>query len=542
MSARRRPARLDGQTRGIIAVVSVGTIVVALDTTIVNVALETLTHELHSSLSAIQWVVSGYTLALAAVIPMAGWSCRRFGARQVLIVSLGLFTAGSALCGLATSTATLVIFRVLQGLGGGMIIPVGQLIVANHAGPARMGRLMGLVSMPVILAPTVGPTLGGLILDHLSWRWVFFVNLPIGIINIALALRLLPATGREGEAAGRFDFRGLALLSLGLPLLVYGVSEFGSTGHVDGPKVLGPVVLSVILLVAFVLHARRVERPLLDVRLFANRVFAWAQLAICVTGALVFGGVLLWPLYFQLVRHESVLHTGLLSAPSGAGICVVLPLAGRLADRFGGGSVARAGVLVAMVATIPLATVSATTPLWVVALTLFVRGLGLGFSIIPVTSAAYASLTREQLPDGAAEVNVLQRVAGSLGTALMAVILQRSIASHGSSAGPEQIADAFDVAFWWLFAFSALSLLPLTMLARHERSLRPVTGAGGLAVGEGGITVPRSGWSVILRRRRPPLAPSRALPQDPAPAAADDPTATVREADAVYEADGAGRD
>jgi hypothetical protein len=199
-------------------------------------------------------------------------------------------------------------------------------------------------------------------------------------------------------------------------------------------------------------------------------------------------------------------------------------------------------VLVAMVATIPLATVSATTPLWVVALTLFVRGLGLGFSIIPVTSAAYASLTREQLPDGAAEVNVLQRVAGSLGTAMMAVILQRSITSHGPSPGPEQIADAFDVAFWWLFAFSALSLLPLTMLARHERSLRPVAGAGGLAMGEGGITVPRSGWSVLLRRRRPPAAPSRALAPEPAPGLAVDATETVDEAETVYEADAAGRE
>src|ERR671926_504057 len=164
-----------------------------LDTTIVNVALETLGRDLHTTLSGIQWVITGYMLSLAAVIPVSGWAARRFGAKRGYLTSLVLFTAGSALCGLATSTTELVAFRVIQGVGGGMILPIGQLMMAQAAGPARMGRVMSLVAVPAMLAPILGPTIGGLILDNASWRWIFFVNLPVGIAAVIAALRVLPS-------------------------------------------------------------------------------------------------------------------------------------------------------------------------------------------------------------------------------------------------------------------------------------------------------------------------------------------------------------
>src|SRR5947209_8224415 len=173
------------------AVVVVGSIMSILDTTIVNVALATLSHKLHASISDIQWVVTGYMLALAAVIPVTGWAARRFGAKRVYVVSLVLFIAGSALCGLASSTAQLVVFRVIQGVGGGMILPIGQLMMADAAGPKRMGRVMSIVAVPAMLAPILGPTLGGFIVDNASWRWIFFVNLPIGVFAVVAALRIL---------------------------------------------------------------------------------------------------------------------------------------------------------------------------------------------------------------------------------------------------------------------------------------------------------------------------------------------------------------
>ena len=168
-----------------------------LDTTIVNVALDTLGRELHATIAQIQWVVTGYMLSLAAVIPVTGWAARRFGAKQVYIISLVLFTLGSALCGLATSTTELIVFRVLQGIGGGMILPIGQLMMAEAAGPERMGRVMSIVAVPAMLAPILGPTIGGLILDNASWRWIFYVNVPIGVIAVVAALRILPESPRR---------------------------------------------------------------------------------------------------------------------------------------------------------------------------------------------------------------------------------------------------------------------------------------------------------------------------------------------------------
>src|SRR5580700_11490760 len=193
----------------IAGVVILGMIMSILDTTIVNVALHTLGHDLHSSISRSQWVVTGYLLSLAAVIPLTGWASRRFGAKRVYLVSLVLFTAGSALCAVASSTTTLVLFRVLQGFGGGMIMPVGQLIMAQVAGPKRMGRVMGIVAMPAMMGPILGPVIGGAILQYFHWSWIFLVNVPIGVVAFFLGWRVIPHTN-SGEA-GRLDVIGLAL-------------------------------------------------------------------------------------------------------------------------------------------------------------------------------------------------------------------------------------------------------------------------------------------------------------------------------------------
>ena len=241
------------------AVVVIGSIMSILDTTIVNVALDTLSRELHSTIAEIQWVVTGYMLALAAVIPVSGWAARRFGAKQVYLVSVVLFTAGSALCGLATSTTELILFRVLQGVGGGMILPVGQLMMAEAAGPKRMGRVMSVVAVPAMLAPILGPTIGGLIIQNTSWRWIFYVNVPIGVIAVATALRYRPWL--KPEKADKLDVRGLILMATGLPLLTYGLAEIGVTGSFTSVKVVVPIILGIALVAAFVLHALKIPKP-----------------------------------------------------------------------------------------------------------------------------------------------------------------------------------------------------------------------------------------------------------------------------------------
>jgi EmrB/QacA subfamily drug resistance transporter len=456
--------RIERHVWVVAGVVILGMIMSILDTTIVNVALRTLSHDLHSSISQIQWVVTGYLLALAAVIPITGWAARRFGAKRVYLTSLVLFTLGSALCAVAASTTTLVIFRVLQGAGGGMIMPVGQLLMAQVAGPKRMGRVMGIVSMPAMLAPILGPVVGGAILQNLHWSWIFLVNLPIGVLAFVLALRMLPKTD-SGEA-GRLDTLGLALMSGASTMTVYGLAELGTHSSLTAPTVIWPIVAGLVLSAAFIRHALRAERPLLDVRLYMNRVFGAASLTTFGLGAALFGAMILVPLYYQEVRHESVIVTGLLTGPQGLGMLLVMPLAGRLSDRFGGGRIALAGVSLLALASVPLAFVDAHTSILSISFVLVLRGVGIGFSFMPAMTAAFASLRPDQLSDATPQLNVLQRIGGAIGTAVLAVVLQR--ATGAGAASPAHLAHAFDTAYWWSLGIVVLSLIPCLVLLRAE--------------------------------------------------------------------------
>ncbi|HEV2975801.1 MAG TPA: DHA2 family efflux MFS transporter permease subunit [Solirubrobacteraceae bacterium] len=442
-------------------VVILGMIMSILDTTIVNVALRTLSVNLHSSISQIQWVVTGYLLSLAAVIPVTGWAARRYGAKRVYMTSLVLFTLGSALCAIAGSTTSLVLFRVLQGVGGGMIMPVGQLIMAQVAGPKRMGRVMGVVTMPAMLAPILGPVLGGAILQNLHWSWIFLVNLPVGVVAFALAWRMLPQTD-SGEA-GRLDVVGLGLLSTGTTSLVYGLSELGTHASFTAPTVIWPTLAGIVLIGVFIGHALRIERPLLDVRLYANRVFGAASLTTFGLGAALFGAMILVPLYYQEVRHESVIVTGLLVGPQGLGMLLVMPLVSRFTQRFSAGRVAIGGVAILSLASIPLAFVGTSSSILLISLVLLVRGVGIGFSFMPAMTAAFAALRPSELSDATPQLNVVQRVGGAIGTAVLAVVLQRAT-GHAVT----KPASAFQDAYWWSVGICVLSLIPCVVLLRAE--------------------------------------------------------------------------
>jgi EmrB/QacA subfamily drug resistance transporter len=455
--------RIEPHVWRITGVVILGMIMSILDTTIVNVALDTLGRELHSPVSQIQWVVTGYLLSLAAVIPLTGWASRRFGAKRVYITSVVLFTLGSGLCGFATSTTTLVVFRVLQGVGGGMIMPVGQMIMAEVAGPKRMGRVMGITVIPAMLAPILGPVVGGLILEGLHWSWIFLVNVPIGVVAVALAARMLPHSDL-GEA-GRLDTIGLGLLATSMPLTVYGLAEIGTRGSFTAPTVVWPIVVGTLLAVAFAWHALRAERPLLDVRLYANRVFSAASLTTFFLGAALFGAMILVPLYYQQVRGESVVVTGLLVGPQGLGMLLVGPFNGRLTERFGAGRVAMVGVTVLCLSTVPFGFVGPQTSILGISLVLALRGIGIGLSFMPTMTAAFAALRTDQLSDATPQMNVLQRLGGAIGTAMLAVVLQRASAGAQS---PADLATAFDTAYWWSLGIAVLSLFPCLVLLRTE--------------------------------------------------------------------------
>jgi EmrB/QacA subfamily drug resistance transporter len=462
------------------AVVVLGTIMSILDTTIVNVAIETLGRDLDASLSSIQWVSTGYLLALATVIPLAGWAMERFGGRRVWMVSVGLFLLGSTLCGLAWSTGSLIVFRVLQGFGGGLILPVGQAILAQAAGPQRMGRVMSVIGVPTLLGPILGPVIGGLIVDNVSWRWIFFVNIPVGLVALALAARTLPREDAQGTRPP-FDLTGLLLLSPGLVLLVYGLSEYGTLGSLEGTVLLG-VGAGVLLIAGFLWHAARAAgRALIDLRLFRDRAFAGASGTVFIFGVSLFGAMLILPLYYQVARDESALSAGLLLAPQGVGAAMAMPVAGQLTDKLGAGRIAPFGVVVAVIGTGVFTQLSATTDYAWLGIALWIRGVGLGMTMMPAMAAAYFTLDRAQVPRATTVINIIRTIGGSVGTAVLTVVLQRQIVANvpgatgelqelaGANVGrvAEPLAHAFGQTFWWAVGLTALALIPAYFLPRR---------------------------------------------------------------------------
>ena len=452
--------------RTMVAVVF-GALMSMLDTTIVNIALRTLSVRLHADLASVQWVVTGYLLALAAALPLAGWLAGRFGARQVYVASISMFTLASLACGLSTSLSQLIGFRVLQGIAGALTMPVGQMILVPVAGRERMARVMGTLSIPIVMAPIFGPVLGGLLLEHAGWQWIFYVNLPVGLVAVPLALWLLPRD--QPRAADRPDFLGLLMISAGSVAATYGLASAGA----QALRVWLPLALGVALLAAFAIRSGRIERPLLDVRLYRNRAYAASSLVNFALGGIVFGGMILLPLYFQSVRLQDPVMTGLLVAPTGVGIAVTARLASRLTDRFGSGRTALAGALVNAIGTVPLLFLGASTSYFWLSAVLLVRGIGIGLCMIPAMTAIYRAIPLAKVGDGTTQANVLNRLGGSTGTAVFTIVLQHAIAGSGPSGA------AYGDAFRWVLGAGLLLVVPTIFLARAEsRSTADAVRAG----------------------------------------------------------------
>jgi EmrB/QacA subfamily drug resistance transporter len=457
-------------------VVVLGTIMSILDTTIVAVALHTLSGDFNVDFSTVQWVTTGYLLSLAVVIPVSGWAIHRIGAKPVYMVSLAFFVVGSILCGFAWSATSLIFFRVLQGLGGGMIMPVGQSIMARAAGPHRMGRVMGIIGVPQLLGPILGPVIGGVIVSNTSWRWIFFVNVPIGILALWLAKDFLPRSERDNQH--RFDLLGFLLLSPGLALLVYGLSQVADQGGFRGASVWDSIVAGVVLIVLFVLRSTKALEPLIDMRLFKDRTFSVAAIGIFLTGATLYGTMFLLPLYYQVDRGDAAWKAGLMMAPQGIGAAMVMRFAGSLSDRRGPRYVAVFGMALLALGTFFYTSVTATSSYFFLGLALFVRGIGLGFGMMPVFAASYRNLTHQNVPKATSATNIIRQIGGSLGVAVFAVVLQTQIAQRFPRTGAQleaglvtptmndlqRIAAAFGHSFWWSFGTCVIAIAPAFFL------------------------------------------------------------------------------
>jgi EmrB/QacA subfamily drug resistance transporter len=473
----------DRRLMKIVTIVSLGNFMSTLDSSMINAATNEISREFNSSFEVIQWISMGYMLALSIAVPMTGWATNRFGARKVYSASVALFVVGSSLSGLARSPETIIIFRFLQGLGGGLIVPTGMTILARAAGPQRIGQLMGMVSAPMLLGTMLGPIVGGYLVDHFTWRGIFFVNLPVGVLTLLVARGGLDA--ETPNLDDQLDWKGVLLISPALAILVYSLANRVSSDNRYEDMAIG-CAIALTLIIKFIRHARRQAVALIDVRVLSRRTVGASAVTTLLFGIVFFGLASLLPLYFEIVRGQSALNAGLLLAAQSLGTMISTPIAGRLTDSIGPGKIVVTGLALVGAGTLYLGSVSRETPLWHIELVLFVTGLGAGST--PTISAALRGLASDEIGRVMSALTVLLRVGGLVGTALVTAImtprLSELASAVGGDIGPNVIHNipaelqvlllpalgrAFEYTFLWSFGFVLLAVLSALFLPFTNR-------------------------------------------------------------------------
>jgi DHA2 family multidrug resistance protein len=423
-----------GSKGGITAVVMVAAVMAMIDITIVNVALSDIRASFGTPIDQIGWVSTGYMMANIVIIPMTGWFQRRFGIRRYFTASIALFTLASALCGLAWNLPALVLFRVLQGLGGGAIIPTAQTILFARYPKAEHGMAAGLFGLAAITGPLLGPTIGGYLIDIMSWHWIFYVNVPIGIVASILVLRFVEEPGFTppvGDDA-KIDIFGIGLLVVGMPSLQYVLEEGNREGWFESRTIVVLSAIAAVTLVTFVVHELETERPVMDLRVFGNRSYAAGTGLNFLTGFALFSGSYLFSLFGGSVIHYTALDLGRVFLVAGTVSVVVMPLMGRIAPKVDGRYLLFIGLIVVAGSQLVASHLTSEAGFWDLVRPNMIRSFGLGFIFIPVSVLALSDLPDRQRGNGTGLFNLTRELGGSIGTALMGMLVTDGIKRNAS--------------------------------------------------------------------------------------------------------------
>ena len=461
------PATTASRSATVVALtVIAGTVMIPLDVTVVAVALTRLSEETGASLPVIQWVSTGYTLALATVIPSAAWAMGRFGARAVFLSAIVVFTLGSLLVACAWDAGSLIGFRVVQGLGGGFVMPAAMTLALRAAPQGERGRVMALLGLPILVGPVLGPPLGGWLLDNLSWRWIFLVNLPVGLVAVWLARRNLPRLPADGRAA--LDRGGVLLLAPAMALLVLGTSL--AEESLLRPSVLLPVAGGLLLMAAFTRHALRIRDPLLKVHLLARRPTGGGALLLVLFAGGYFATIVLVPMYFQVARGETATTAGLLMVPQAVLAGISIQVSGRLIDRVQPLRVIGTGIVMAVAGYSGfVAQLDSEASYWRLVPCLVLATTGAGATMLPTITMATRYLDDPDIPSGSTTINVLNQLATSVTTAAAAVLLASALGARAPALAGDGIG-----ALQALPAAERLALAPAVSEAVQVAFLLPV--------------------------------------------------------------------
>ncbi|GAC1408002.1 MAG: DHA2 family efflux MFS transporter permease subunit [Ktedonobacteraceae bacterium] len=416
----------------VVIVVILGAFMSVLDQTVVNIAIPRLQNAFGADIHSVQWVVTAYLLTQGAMTPTASYLANTVGIKRSYIFSLIAFTLGSLLCGLAWSLPVLILFRVLQGLGGAILLPLSFTLLFREFPPEERGFALGTLGIPTLLAPALGPILGGYLVTFADWRVIFFINIPIGIVAVILATLFLREARVEGRS--RFDFPGFITVAYGLAALLYACSESTTEGW-GSARVLGFLLSGTLALLAFVfietITAHRGMQPLLDLRLFANRSFAVGNIALILVIFGLFGSFFLLPIYLQVLRGQSAFRAGVILLPQALAAMVSVVLGGRLVDHIGVRAVVIPGLLLLAFATWQLTFITLNSPFWWLQTLLVLLGLSLGLTGQPLVVAALADIREaQQVSDASTITTVVRSIGASIGIAILSTIVQTQTKVH----------------------------------------------------------------------------------------------------------------
>jgi EmrB/QacA subfamily drug resistance transporter len=403
-----------------------------MDGTVVNVALPTLSRYFDAPIGSVSGVVTAYLVALAVAMPASGWVGDRFGGRNVLLGAIGLFTAASALCGVATSLPELVAFRALQGLGGGMLIPVGMTMITRVFPPAERVKANQILVVPTLLAPALGPVIGGALVDGLSWRWIFYVNLPVGLAAVVVGALFLP--GGSEHPAGRFDLPGILLAAVGFPLFLYALSVGSSSGW-SSATVLGTGVAGVVLLVVFVIVEQRVASPLLRLRIYRDRLFRITSLQLVAASGGFMGTLFLVPLLLQNGLGFSPIHSGLCTFTEALGGMTGTQITSRLYKRVGPRRLMIAGMSGTVLTIGLMALAGPSDAYWLIPLLMYCTGCAFGFALSPSLAANMTKISAADTGHASTLQNTVRQAGAACGVALLGTVLGVTGASALDLAG-----------------------------------------------------------------------------------------------------------